>query len=141
MVEFVRNNPDYLSGPLDDLMWESGLMQRPADVEEMHLLRDRRIVDREWNLESAEDFNTSELLALNCLGNSMNLNSVDRINTASAADDDDNEVEMLFSSSSASSSAPQLLLESSFYPLRLHPALQCISQPGSSTARALSFLM
>jgi hypothetical protein len=142
MVEFVKNNPDYLSGPLDKLMWESGLMQRPADVEEVHLLRDRRIIDREWNLESAEDLNTSELLALNCLGNSMDLTSVDRINTANAMEDDDDcEVEMVVSSA-APSFEPQLLLESSMYPLRLHPSLLCYSQSRAefSSARALNFL-
>ena len=139
-LRHIRENSDYLQGPLDNLIWESGLRQRPADVEEVHLLRDRRIVDREWNLESTEDMNMSELLALNCLGNSMDLNSVDRINTADALDDDDDvEIEMVVSSA-APLVAPQLLLESSMFPLRLHPGLQCITQPAPNSARVLNFV-
>ena len=121
MADFIKNNPDYLSGPLDNLMWESGLDERPADVEELHLLRDRRMVDREWNLESAEDFNESELLALSCLGTSMNLDSVDRINTTNAMDNDDDDEFKAPSRPPPSTMEPQLLLEQSMYPLRMHP--------------------
>ena len=138
MAEFVKDNPDYLSGPLDNLMWESGLYQRPADKEELSLLRDRRIIDREWNLESAEDYNTSELLALNCLGNQMDLTSVDRINLTDAMDDDDDSSDFRAQSEPPGRPMePQLLLESSMYPLRMHPGF--LSTGDSTSSRTLNF--
>jgi len=127
MAEFVANNTDYLSGPLNNLMCEKGLRQRPADLEEMHLLRDRRIIDREWTLESAEDYNTSELLALNVLGTNMNLNAVDRIDMTDAMDDDEDDIKIP-SRPAPATSDPELLLEQSMYPLRMHPGFQCNSQ-------------
>ena len=141
MAEFVRNNGDYLSGPLDNLMWESGLYQRPADKEELDLLRDRRIVDREWNLESAEDYNTSELLALNCLGNMMDLTSVDRINLTEAMDDDADGDISARSLPAGRSLEPQLLREQSMYPLRMHPGFLPTTDTSSSSSsvRSLNF--